>query len=219
MTAARAATYAEVSGSPLAAAAAARELAAVLRHQGQEAAAQRHVEAAVARIEATGLNTDAQVSAYAQMLASTAYTAAIADDRDQALTMIREAARAARDLPSQPPPGRLFPITPAAINLYAVGVHWALGDAGKALEAGRTLHPGQFATAERKGRMHTDLGRAWLQRGKPEQAAAELLKAARVARSEVRDRPPIRRIVTELHTRYPRVAGVRELVALTAASA
>ncbi|MFZ3492152.1 transcriptional regulator [Streptomyces sp. 5.8] len=219
MTADRAATYAEVSGSPLAAAAAARELAAVLRHQGQEGAAQRRVEAAVARIEATGLATDAQASAYAQMLASTAYTAAIADDRDQALTMIREAARAARDLPDQPPPGRLFPITPAAINLYAVGVHWALGDAGKALEAGRALHPGQFATAERKGRMHTDLGRAWLQRGNPEQAAAELLKAARVARSEVRDRPPIRRIVTELHTRHPRVAGVRELVALTAAPA
>ncbi|WP_042804674.1 helix-turn-helix transcriptional regulator [Streptomyces sp. C] len=218
LTADRASTYAQVSGSPLAAAAAARELAAVLRHQGQEAAAQRHITAAVSGIETTGLATDAQASAYAQMLASTAYTAAIAGDRDQALTMIREAGRAARDLPHQPPPGRLFPITPAAIDLYAVGVHWALGDAGHALEAGRNLHAGQFATPERKGRMHTDLARAWWQRGNPEQTAAELLKAARVSRSEVTDRPPIWQIVTELRTRNPRTAGVRELGALAGAA-
>ncbi|MGW7312693.1 helix-turn-helix domain-containing protein [Streptomyces sp. NPDC054865] len=210
----RATTYANISGSPLAAAAAARELAAVLRHQGQEAAAQRHIEAAVARVEATGLNNAAQASAYAQMLASSAYTAAIADDRDQALAMIREAARAARDLPGQAPPGRLFPITPATIDLYAVGVHWSLGDAGAALEAGKGLHPAQFATAERKGRMHTDLARAWHLRGRPEQAAAELLKAARLSRSEVRDRPPIRQIVTDLQSSHPRTAGVRELAAL-----
>ncbi|GGZ98226.1 hypothetical protein GCM10010371_67470 [Streptomyces subrutilus] len=214
LTADRAATYAEVSGSPLAAAAAARELAAVLRHQGQETAAQRHIQAAVARVGATGLTTDAQASAYAQMLASTAYTAAIADDRDQALAMIREAARAARDLPDQAPAGRLFPITPAAIDLYAVGVHWSLGDAGAALEAGKGLHPGQFATAERKGRMHTDLARAWHLRDRPEQAAAELLKAARVSLSEVRDRPPIRQIATELHSRHPHTTGVRELAAM-----
>lgn len=219
LTADRAQVYADVSGSPLVAAAAARELAAVLRHQGQESAAQRHILAAAARIESTGLTTDAQASAYAQMLASTAYTAAIAGDRDQALTMIREAARAARDLPVQSPAGRLFPITPAAVDLYAVGVHWALGDAGTALEAGRNLHAAQFPTAERKGRMHTDLGRAWWQWGKPEQAAAALLAAVRVSPSEVRDRPPIRQIVAELHTRHPRVTGVSQLAAATKVNA
>lgn len=153
----------------------------MLRHQGQEAAAQGHIEAAVARVEATGLATDAQASAFAQMLCSTAYTAAIAGDRDQALTMIREAARAVRDLPAVAPAGRLFPITPAAVDLYAVGVHWALGDAGTALEAGRNLHAAQFPTVERKGRMHTDLARAWWQRAKPEQTVGELLAAARLA--------------------------------------
>lgn len=189
LTADRATLYAEVSGSPLAAAAATRELAAVLRHQGQEAAAQGHIEAAVARVEATGLATDAQASAFAQMLCSTAYTAAIAGDRDQALAMIREAARAARGLPDVLPAGRLFPVTPAAVDLYAVGVHWALGDAGNALEAGRNLHADQFPTIERKGRMHTDLARAWWQRSKPEQTVGELLAAARLAPAEVRDRP------------------------------
>lgn len=213
LTADRATVYAEPSGSPLVSAAAARELSIVLRHQDQPAAAQRHILAAVARVEATGLRNDAQASAYAQMLCTTAYTEARAGDRDQALAMIRVAAQAARDLPYEAPEGRLFPVTPAAVDLYAVSVNWALGDAGAALEAGRRLHASQFKTAERKGRMHTDLGRAWWQWGKPEQTAAELLAAARVSPSEVRDRPAIRSIVSELRSGHGNVVGVRQLVA------
>ncbi|MEV0090415.1 helix-turn-helix transcriptional regulator [Streptomyces sp. NPDC050738] len=208
----RAAVYADVSGSPLAAAAAARELSMVLRHQDQPAAAQRHILDAVARIEATGLKTDAQASAYAQMLCTTAYTAAVAHDRAQALDLIRDATRAARDLPDHPPAGRLFPVTPASVTLYSVGVHWALGDAGSALEAGRALQAGQFPTAERKGRMHTDLARSWWQLGKPEQTTAALLAAVRVSPSEVRDRPAIRGIVSKLRTQHPRTPGVQNLV-------
>ncbi|MFJ2651195.1 helix-turn-helix domain-containing protein [Streptomyces sp. NPDC087420] len=219
LTADRATLYAEWSGSPLAAAAAARELSAVLRHQGQPSNAQRHIMGVVSLVEATGLTTDAQASAYVQMLCTTSYTAAVAGDRNQALAMIQDAARAARDLPGKPPAGRLFPITPAAVDLYAVGVHWALGDAGAAIEAGRGLHPGQFRTAERKGRMHTDLARAWWQWGKPEQTASELLSAVRVAPDEVRDRPAIRRMVTELQTHHARATGVRELTAAVSAKA
>ncbi|GGX44156.1 hypothetical protein GCM10010353_68830 [Streptomyces chryseus] len=184
----------------------------MLRHQGQSAAAQRHILDAVSKVERTGLKTGAQASAYAQMLCTTSYTAARSGDRDQALSMIREATRAARDLTHEAPQGRLFPITPAAVDLYAVGVHWALGDAGAALEAGHGLRAAQFTTAERKGRMHTDLGRAWWQRGKPEQTAAELLAAVRVSPGEVRDRPTIRQIVSDLRSRHSQVAGVRELV-------
>lgn len=167
-------------------------------------------------MEATGLTTGAQASAFAQMLCSSAYTAAVAQDRDQALSLIKEAARAARDLPAVAPVGRLFPITPAAVDLYAVSVHWALGDAGTALEAGRNLHADQFPTIERKGRMHTDLARAWWQRAKPEQTVTELLAAARVSAAEVRDRPAIREIVDALHAKHAHVSGVRELVAATA---
>ncbi|MFE7384731.1 helix-turn-helix domain-containing protein [Streptomyces zhihengii] len=210
----RAAVYAEMSGSPLVSAAAARELSIVLRHQDQPTAAQRHILTAVSRVEATGLRNEAQRSAYAQMLCTTAYTKACAGEREEALTMIREATRAARDLPHGSPEGRLFQVTPAAVDLYSVSVNWALGDAGSALEAGRRLQPGQFGTAERKGRMHTELGRAWWQWGKPEQAATELLAAVRVSPGEVRDRPAIRRIVAELGSRHPRVTGVGQLVAV-----
>lgn len=215
LTADRATLYADLSGSPLVAAAAARELSIVLRHQDQAAAAQRLILDAATKVETTGLTTPAQAAAYAQMLCTTSYTAARAGDRDQAQAMIREASKAARRLPQQAPAGRLFPITPAAVDLYEVGVHWALGDAGAALKAGRALHADQFLTAERKGRMHTDLGRAWWQWGKPEQTAHELLSALRVSPGEVRDRPAIRQIVSDLSTRHPRVGGVRELAAAT----
>ncbi|MET7852358.1 transcriptional regulator [Streptomyces avermitilis] len=211
LTADRASLYADLSGSPLASAAAARELSIVLRHQDQAATAQRLILNAVSRLEATGLNTQAQAAAYAQLLCTTSYTAARAGDRDQALSMIDEATRAARDLPAFAPAGRLFAITPASVRLYQVGIHWALGDAGAAIRFGQQLRQEQFATAERKGRLHTDMARAWWQWGKPEQTAQSLLDAFRVTPAEVQDRPAMRVIVTELHHKHPRVSGVREL--------
>ncbi|CAM5526609.1 MULTISPECIES: helix-turn-helix domain-containing protein [Streptomyces] len=209
----RATTYAHVSESALAGAAAARELAIVLRHQDRGEAARQLMARATADVEATGLRTEAQAAAYAQMLATSAYTAARSGDRTSALAMADEARRAARSLPPAPPAGRLFPITPAAVDLYAVGVHWALGDAGAALEAGKNLHPGQFPTAERRARMHTDLARAWWQWDRPAHAARELLAAARVSPGEVHDRPAIRAIAQNLTDRHPHVDGVRELAA------
>ncbi len=66
LTADRASLYADLSGSPLASAAAARELSIVLRHQDQAGTAQRLVLNAASRVEATGLKTEAQAAAYAQ---------------------------------------------------------------------------------------------------------------------------------------------------------
>ncbi|MCU4747073.1 transcriptional regulator [Streptomyces sp. G-5] len=211
LTADRARTWAEVSGSPLTSAAAARELAIVLRHQDRSEEAQRLVTVAASGVEATGLRTDASASAYAQMLCTLAYTAARAGQRAEALAMTEEARRAARRLPSAAPVGRLFAISPAAVDLYAVGVHWALGDAGAALEAGKNLRPGQFPTAERKARLGTDMARAWWAWSRPEQAARSLLDAYRASPGEVRDRPAIHTIVVELSQRHPRTEGVREL--------
>ncbi len=211
LTADRARTWAEVSGSPLASAAAVRELAIVLRHQDRGEEAQRLMSTAAEGVEATGLRTDASASAYAQMLCTLAYTSARGGQRAEALAMTEEARRAARRLPATAPAGRLFPISPAAVDLYAVGVHWALGDAGAALEAGKDLRPGQFATAERKARLGTDMARAWWAWKRPEQTAQALLSAYRASPGEVRDRPAIRSIIVELAERHPRTSGVREL--------
>jgi transcriptional regulator with XRE-family HTH domain len=211
LTADRARTWAEVSGSPLATAAAARELAIVLRHQDRGEAAQRLMASAAADVEATGLRTPAATAAYAQLLCTLAYTAARTGHRGDALSMTEEARRAARNLPHTPPAGRLFSINPAAVDLYAVGVHWALGDAGAALEAGKNLRPDQFPTPERKARMATDMARAWWAWQRPEPTLQALLTAYRASPGEVRDRPSIRAIANELATRHPHTPGVREL--------
>ncbi|MEV6592365.1 hypothetical protein [Streptomyces acidicola] len=59
LTADRARTWAEVSGSPIAAAATARELAIVLRHQDRTREAHHLMQATASRVEATGLRTEA----------------------------------------------------------------------------------------------------------------------------------------------------------------
>lgn len=214
ITADRSNTYSRLSGDPLAAAASARAFSIVLRHDNRAATAQRVTLHAAAQVEATGLTASAAAATYAQMLCTGAYTAAEAGDRDRALEMIRDAGRAAALLPEQPG-SQTFSVTPASVTLYKVGVLWSLGDAGAAVHAGQALHPGQFPTAERRGRLHTDMARAWWRWGKPEQTAHALLAAHRVAPAELRDRPSIRAIVTDLAQRHPHAGGVRELVTAT----
>ncbi len=142
-----------------------------------------------------------------------------AGDRDRALEMITDAERAVTRLEQGSAPGqRPFIVTPAHVALYRIGVHWSLGDAGAAVTIGRRLHPGQLPTPERRARLFTDLARAWWQWNKPEQTARALMLACQYAPAEVRDRPSIRDIVTQLAHRYPGTAGVRRLVATVRSS-
>ncbi|MFJ5115364.1 helix-turn-helix domain-containing protein [Streptomyces sp. NPDC088551] len=213
ITADRSTTYSRLSGSPLAAAASARAFSIVLRHQGRADTAQRVTLHAASQVEATGLTTPAQAAAFAQMLCTVSYAAAEAGDRVRALEMIGEAERAAALLPEPAVGPQSFTVTPASVSLYKVGVLRSLGDAGAAVHAGRNLRAAQFRTAERRGRLHTDMARAYWQWGKPEQTAHALLAAHRAAPSEVHDRPSIRAIVTDLTRRHPRTSGIRELAA------
>jgi transcriptional regulator with XRE-family HTH domain len=213
ITADRATSQAAMSGSPIAMAAAARSLGIVLRHENRHQIADRLTLDAATRLEATGLASPGQFAAFAQMLCTCAYNAAQAGDRDRALELIGDAERAATRLPARPVPGQPFSVTPAQVRLYRVGMHWSLGDAGSAIHAGRDLHPSQFATPERRGRLHTDMARAWWQWGKPEPTAQRLLAAYQHAPGEVRDRPGIRAIAGQLVEHHPRVPGVRQLAA------
>ncbi|WP_405933537.1 hypothetical protein [Streptomyces sp. NBC_00827] len=58
---------------------------------------------------------------------------------------------------------------------------------------------------------HLALGTAWWAWHRPEQTARALLDAHRADPGEVRDRPAMRSIATELAERHPRIAGVGEL--------
>lgn len=213
LTADRAVGYAERSEDPITRASADRQLAIVLRHENRHTVAQELTVRAAARVEKTGLTTRAQSAAYAQMLCTAAYSAAQAGDRTDALEMMGEAKRAARILPAASARRSAlgFTLTTPEVQLYEVGVLWSLGDAGHALAAANGLRAELFPTAERRGRYHTDLARAWWQRGKPEQTTTELLSAMQQAPAEVRDRPAIRAIANELVARHKLVPGVRKL--------
>lgn len=217
ITADRAMTSAGLSGSAASGAYAARSLSIVLRHQGRQQLAERVTFRAAEELGKTGLRTRMQAAAYAQTLCTCAYSAAQAGDREQALDMIAEASRAADRNPGQPLPGYAIAVTPAHVTLYEIGVHWSLGDAGAALHAARGLRPGQLPTAERRGRLHTDLARAWWQWGKPEQTARSLISAYRESPAEVTTRPAMRRIADDLKARHPRLPDVAELARLTSA--
>lgn len=216
ITADRAVISAGLSGSAASAAYAARSLAIVLRHQGRQELAERVTLHAAGELDKAGLSTRMQAAAYAQTLCTCAYSAAQAGSREQALDMIGEAGRAAARNPGQPLPGYAIAVTPAHVTLYEIGVHWSLGDAGAALHAARNLRPGQLPTAERRGRLHTDLARAWWQWGKPEQTARSLIAAFRESPSEVTSRPAMRRMADDLAARYPKLPAVAELTRLTA---
>ncbi|SFO66117.1 Transcriptional regulator, contains XRE-family HTH domain [Actinomadura madurae] len=213
-----AALHADRSEDPVAMAAAARTRGIVLRHEGQHQLAEQLTLQAAARVARAGLADPAQARTYAQMLATSAYNAALADDRDRALEMIEDAWQAVIRLPEQQPPGwalsARFPIDRAQVSLYKVGVRWALGDAGEALAAGRDLRPGMFPTPERRARLHTDMARAEWLRGRPEQATQRLLAAHAQAPAEMAGRPAIRRMAVQMVQRHPRVHGARELAAI-----
>jgi hypothetical protein len=218
ITADRSAIWARQSGSPIAMAASARCLSIVLRHEGRQQIADRITLDAAVILERTGLVTPAEAATYAQMLCTCAYNAAQAGKRDRALEMVADAEHAVARLPPRAVPGQPFSVTSAQVALYRVGVHWSLGDAGAALTVGSRLHPRQFSTPERRGRLFTDIARAWWQWGKPEQTVQALLAAHSHASAEVRDRPAIRNIVSDLAKRHPNVSGVRELTAAVGGS-
>lgn len=211
LTADRAMTYARRADSPLALAMASRALSIVLRHEGRPHIAHRITLDAIGVVQATGLSTVAQRAVLTQTLCTAAYSAAASGDRHSARELINDAGQAVTALGDRPVTFDGNVISRAQVQLYRVGVHWASGDSALALDAARGLRPGQFTTPERRGRLHTDLARAWWQHDRPEQTAAALLAAYREAPTELTGRPTIRRIGLDLINQRPQAAGVREL--------
>jgi hypothetical protein len=211
MTCDQAADFAQRSGSPITLAVSARADSVVLRHEGLPDLAEQATMEATQRLQASGLAAVGHAAAFTTMLCTWAYNTAKKGDRARALELIGDAERIAARLPEHPMPGQLFQISPAQVTLYRVGCEWATGNAAAALQAGRGLRAGQFPTPERRGRLFTDMARAWWQYGRPEQTAAHLLAAHSHAPAELLGRPTIRKIATTLRDNHPRVIGVPAL--------
>ena len=188
----------------------------VLRHQGRQALAERVTFRAAEELGKTGLRTRMEAAAYAQTLCTCAYSAAQAGNREQALDMIGEAREAADRNPGQPLPGYAIAATLADVTLVRDRRSRSLGDAGAAPHAARSLRPGQPPTAQRRGRLYTDLAGAWWQWGKPEQTARSPIAAYRESPAEATSRVAMRRISDDLAVPLPKLPAVTELPGLTA---
>ena len=193
----RAVRAAERAQDPLALADARRGVAVVLRRTGRAAAAQDLVLRAAGAIDPAGDATAAQLSMYGTLLSVAAYTAAVDGDRSAAHDLIGEAATAATRL-GHDANHRFTAFGPTNVALYRLSIAQVLGDNGTAVEEARTIRTAAITTPERRGRYWIDLARAYHQWGKHPQCYQALIAAERAAPADVRYRPPVHRMVTDL---------------------
>lgn len=213
LTADRARTAAGVSGSSLAEAASARMMAIVVRRAGYAAEAQDLILRAANQLDRDSGARPAERAMMAALYSTAAYTAAQAGDRARAVELISDAERAAVEVA---PGGDMvvgWGVTPLftrpQARLYQVGIHYSLGDAGRAIEIARGIQPMRLPTPERQGRYWIDVARAFNQWGKADRCFQALVSAYRVAPSEVRDRPRVQTLVRGLLNRT-NISGLRE---------
>lgn len=209
LAAERALLIAERSGDPAAIGAASRLMGMLLRKEQRFGAAARVMERAISGLEATRLRTSQQASTYLRLQCALAYTGAWAGKEQEAVDRIGEIERIAGRLSTLAGPAMGVPV----VRLYHANIHYALGDAERALHVAERLRPQMFPTPERRARFLTDVARSAWAADRPEETARALLGAIANAPGEVLERPGNRRIAGDLVTRHPRVAGVQELKA------
>lgn len=74
----------------------------------------------------------------------------------------------------------------------------ALGDAGTAISYARQVHVDKITLAERKASLFVDVAQAYTQWGRHDDGLSALRTAYRIAPQEIRSRPAMHRIVTDL---------------------
>ncbi|MFV2086721.1 hypothetical protein [Micromonospora sp. LOL_021] len=191
----RAGQTAQACGDPLLQAGHARIAAIVLRRTRHRDTAQSVVLAGATTLDtATGLRRPDDVTAYGRLLATAAYTAALAGQRATALDLLAEADEAARRADMKSAFGSVD------IALYRIGVARALGDFGAAVEYARAITPHQLGNVERRARYWQDTALALHGRGANAEAYRALLAAEQTAPQEVRYRPWAQQLTVDLLT-------------------
>ena len=189
----RANQAARAADDPLLHAETARVTAIVLRRSHHRQRAQQTIiRGAEALDRATNMRSPEQVTAYGRLLATAAYTAALADRRDTAWDLLGEADEARRRA------GVRAGFGAVDIALYKIGVARVLGDFGAAVEHARSVRPDQLDNVERRARYWEDAALALYGRGAYSDAYRALLSAEQTAPQEVRYRPWAQHLTTAL---------------------
>ena len=209
ITADRALTAAGQVDAPLVLAEAHRMVSSAHRRYGQHQRATAVAVRAADQLTATHVPDAAgRLSAVGNLLATAAYSAAKAGDRDSALALLKEASARATQLgATRARHESVGYFGTEQVALHEVSVHYLLGDAGAAIATARTI-PIDTLPAERQARLCLDVARAYDQWGKPRQCVAALAAAERVAPQEAR-RDSVRTLVQGLLTSPQPVPGAR----------
>jgi transcriptional regulator with XRE-family HTH domain len=194
----------------------AAQMGAVVLRRFQQADQAQHlvVDTAGKLDRSTGLADPTHAAAYAMLLETGAYTAAIAGDRSTALALHSEAVSAARPTRGVLPAARTpYVVDAHYLGLYEISVHRKLGDYGTAIDAAREIRPERITVTERQVRYWEDVALAFGAWGKREQAFHALLAAERAAPQEVRLRPWAHRLTRQLRSSGRPLPGLQEFAA------
>jgi transcriptional regulator with XRE-family HTH domain len=142
------------------------------------------------------------LSVYGSLLLRGAIAAAQAEDRDGSLTLLHEAGQAGSRLGSDYN-HRWTAFGPANVLLHRVNIAVCLGDAGAAISHARKVNLDHLTVTERKASLFVDTARAFAQWGKHEKALHALRAAEELAPQEVRSRPAVRRLISDLLATAP----------------
>ncbi|PMR61902.1 hypothetical protein C1A38_06350 [Verrucosispora sp. ts21] len=197
----RSARAAALSEDPVAIAASARIMThALMGHSHDAQAVTLAANAARSLDRDTRLASSDAVAVYGALVLRGAIAAARRDDRDTAHTMLDEATRAASRL-GYDGNDRWTGFGATNIQLHRVNIALTLGDAGTAIAIARTVALEKVTLAERKASLFVDVARAYTQWGRYEHGLNALRTAYEVAPEEIRCRPTVQRIASDLAMR------------------
>src|SRR6185312_6259515 len=142
------------------------------------------------------------LSVYGSLLLRGAIAAAHAEDRGASMALLEEAAQAGSRLGSDYN-HRWTAFGPVNVLLHRVNVAVRLGDAGAAIDYARKVDLSKLPITERKAALFVDTAQAFTQCGKQEKAYQALRAADQLARQEIRSRPAVRHMVSDLLATAP----------------
>ncbi|WP_433390684.1 hypothetical protein [Micromonospora sp. KLBMP9576] len=186
------------SQDPVAIAASARIMAHALMGNGHDAQAVTLAGNAADSLDRdTRLASTDAVAVYGALVLRGAIAAARRDDRDTAHAMLDEATRAATRL-GYDGNDRRTGFGATNVLLHRINIALTLGDAGTAIAIARKVPLEKVTLVERKASLFVDVARAYTQWGRYEHGLGALRTAYEVAPEEIRCRPTVQRIASEL---------------------
>ncbi|WP_446213032.1 hypothetical protein [Micromonospora sp. IBSANI012] len=186
------------SQDPVVMGASARIMTHALMSNGHSNQAQQLAEAAAETLRrGTRLASTDAVAVYGALLLRGAIAAARDDNRDHAKAMLDEASHAADRL-GYDGNERWTGFGATNVLLHRVNIALTLGDAGTAIALARQVPLDKLGLAERKASLLVDVARAYTQWGRYEHGLYALRSAYEVAPEEIRCRPTVQRIASDL---------------------